>query len=141
LQVLWALGGKVEPKEEVVDGCMRQERPWLVLFLRVEDFSEMKPSQRNCWQTRGDCPGETRKEVGVYEETILGCLLSGTRRVPFPMEEMMKPKWSGRVWVGESKQPLSGAQTMPAVRRVSSIICRALETSSKEEQATHKSST
>jgi hypothetical protein len=49
LQVLWALGGKVAPKEEVVDGSLRQERSWLVLLLCVEDFSEMKPSQRNCW--------------------------------------------------------------------------------------------
>jgi hypothetical protein len=56
------------------------------------------------------------------------------------MEEMMKPKWSGRVWVGVSKQPLSGARTMPAARRVSSIICRTLEASSKAEQAINKSS-
>ncbi len=53
----------------------------------------------------------------------------------------MKPKWSGRVWVGVSKQPLSGARTMPVVRRVSSIICLALEASSKEEQVINKSST
>ncbi len=54
----------------------------------------------------------------------------------------MKPKWSGRVWVGVSKQPLSGARTMPAARNVSSIIiCRALEASSKEEQVINKSST
>jgi hypothetical protein len=43
------------------------------------------------------------------------------------MEEMMKTKWSDRVWVGESKHPLSGARTMSVVRSVSSIICRALE--------------
>jgi hypothetical protein len=42
--------------------------------LRVEDFSEMKSSQRNCWQARDGCPAETPKEVGVYETTILGCL-------------------------------------------------------------------
>ena len=53
----------------------------------------------------------------------------------------MKPKWSGRVWVGVSKQHLSGARTMPTVRSVSSIICRPLEASSKEEQAINKSST
>jgi hypothetical protein len=57
------------------------------------------------------------------------------------MEEMMNPKWSGRVWVGVSKQPLSGARTMSAVRNVSSIICRVLEVSSKEEQVINKSST
>ena len=57
------------------------------------------------------------------------------------MEEMLKPKWSGRVWVGVSKQPLSGARTMPAARSVSSIICRDLDASSKEEQAINKSST
>jgi hypothetical protein len=61
-------------EEEVVDGFLRQERPWLVLLLRVEDFSEMKSSQRNCWQARDDYPGETPKEVGVYEATILDCL-------------------------------------------------------------------
>ena len=91
----------------------------------------------------------------MYEATIRGCLeeqrarlasnaehlLSGTRRAPLPMEEMSNPKWSGRVWVGVSKQPLSGARIMPAVRSVSSIICRALEASSKEEQAMNKSST
>ena len=54
---------------------------------------------------------------------------------------MMKPKWSGRVWVGVSKQPLSGARTMPTARSVSSIICRALDDSSKEEQVINKSST
>ena len=53
----------------------------------------------------------------------------------------MKPKWSGRVWVGVSKQPLSGARTMPAARSVSSIICRGLDASSKEEQAINRSST
>jgi hypothetical protein len=53
---------------------LREEGSWLVLLLRVEDFSEMKASQRNCWQAGDDCPGETPKEVGVYEETILGCL-------------------------------------------------------------------
>jgi hypothetical protein len=57
------------------------------------------------------------------------------------MEEMMKPKWSDRVWVGVSKQPLSGARTMPAARSVSSIICRTLEASSKEEHAINRSST
>ena len=57
------------------------------------------------------------------------------------MEEMLKPEWSGRVWVGVSKQPWSGARTMPAARSVSSIICRALDASSKEEQAINKSST
>ena len=31
---------------------------------------------------------------------------------------MMKPKWSGRVWVGVSKQPLSGARTFSAERSV-----------------------
>jgi hypothetical protein len=74
LQVLWALVGKVAPEEEVVDSYLREERPWLVLLLRVEDFSEMKGSQRNCWQARDDCPGETPKEVGVNEVTILGSL-------------------------------------------------------------------
>ena len=34
-------------------------------------------------------------------------LLYGTRRAPLPMLEMMKPRWSGRVCVGVSKQPLS----------------------------------
>ena len=53
----------------------------------------------------------------------------------------MKSKWSGRVWVGVSKQTLSGARTMPAARSVSSIICRDLEVSTKEEQAINKSST
>ena len=53
----------------------------------------------------------------------------------------MKPKWSGRVWVGVSNQPLSGALTMPVARSVSSFICRALEASSKEEQEINKSST
>jgi hypothetical protein len=58
------------------------------------------------------------------------------------MEEMMKPKWSGRVWVGVLKQPLSVARTnRPAARRVSSILCRDLEASSKEEQTINKSST
>jgi hypothetical protein len=47
LQVLWALGGKVTPEEEVVDSCLSEERPWLVLLLRVEDFSEIKVGQRN----------------------------------------------------------------------------------------------
>jgi hypothetical protein len=56
------------------------------------------------------------------------------------MEEMMKSKWSGRVWVRVSKQPLSGARTMPVARSVSSI-CRVLEASLKEEQAINKSST
>ncbi len=53
----------------------------------------------------------------------------------------MKPKWSVRVWVGVSKQPLSDARTVSEARSVSSIICRALEASSKEEQAINKSST
>jgi hypothetical protein len=43
------------------------------------------------------------------------------------MEEMMKLKWSDRVWVGEWKYPLSGSRTMSVSRSVSSIICRALE--------------
>ncbi len=47
LQVLWARGGKVAPKEQVVDNCLREERPWLVLLLRVEDFSEIKADQGN----------------------------------------------------------------------------------------------
>jgi hypothetical protein len=47
LQVLWALGGKVASEEEVVDSFLREERPWLVQLLRVEDFSEMKASHRN----------------------------------------------------------------------------------------------
>jgi hypothetical protein len=153
LQVLGALGGKVAPQKQVVDICLREERPWLVLLLRVEDFSEIKAGQRNFWQSRDGCPGETPKEVGVYETTILGCLeehralddtghiLSGIRRASLPMEEMMKSKWSGRVWVGVSKQPLSGARTMPSARSVSSIICRALAASSKEEHVINKSST
>ena len=75
LQVLWALGGKVALKKQiVVDSCLREERPRLVLLLRVEDFSEIKAGQRNCWEARDGCPGETPKEVGVYETTILGCL-------------------------------------------------------------------
>ncbi len=53
----------------------------------------------------------------------------------------MKPKWSDRVWVGVSKQTLSGTRTMSAARSVSSIICRDLEASSKEEQEINKSST
>ena len=57
------------------------------------------------------------------------------------MEEMLKSKWSGRVWVGVSKESLSGTRTMPAARSVSSIICRTLEAFSKEEQAINKSST
>ncbi len=74
LQVLCALGGKVSPKEEAVDSYLREERSWLVLLLCVEDFSEMKGNQWNYWQGGDDCPGETSKEVGVYEVTILGCL-------------------------------------------------------------------
>ncbi len=53
----------------------------------------------------------------------------------------MKPKWSDRVWVGVSKQPLSGVRTMPVTRNVSSIICHDLEASSKEEQVINKSLT
>jgi hypothetical protein len=53
----------------------------------------------------------------------------------------MNPKWSGRVWVGVSKQPLSGARTMSEARSVSSIICRVHEASSNEEQTINKSST
>jgi hypothetical protein len=47
LQVLWVLGGKVAPEEQVVDSCLREERSWLVLLLRVEDFSEMKGNQQD----------------------------------------------------------------------------------------------
>jgi hypothetical protein len=43
---------------------------WLVLLLRVEDFSEMKASQRDRWQAGDGCPGETPKEVGVHKATI-----------------------------------------------------------------------
>jgi hypothetical protein len=57
-----ALDGKVAPKEQVVDNCLREERPCLVLFLRVEDFSEIKASQRNYWQVRDGFPGETRSQ-------------------------------------------------------------------------------
>ena len=53
----------------------------------------------------------------------------------------MKPRWSGRVCVGVSKQPLSGARTMPAARSVSSMMSRAREASSKELQAINRSST
>jgi hypothetical protein len=74
LHVLGALGGKVARKKQVVDNYLREERPWFVLLLRVEDFSEIKADQRNCWQARDGFPGETPKEVGVYEMTILGCL-------------------------------------------------------------------
>ena len=46
LQVLWALGGKVAPEEQVVDSCLREERSWLVLLLRVEDFGdESEPAE------------------------------------------------------------------------------------------------
>ena len=51
-----------------------QERSRLVLFLRVEDFSEMKVIQRDCRQSRDDGPREPTKEVGVDESTILDCL-------------------------------------------------------------------
>ncbi len=51
----------------------------------------------------------------------------------------MKTKWSDRVWVGVSKQALSGARTLPEARSVSSIIiCRDLEASSKEDQTINK---
>jgi hypothetical protein len=42
--------------------------------LQVEDFSEMKASQRNCWEAGDGFPRETSKEVEVYETTILDCL-------------------------------------------------------------------
>ena len=57
--------------------------------------------------------------------------LSGTRRSPLSILEMMKPRWSDRVCVGVSKQPLSGTRTMPGARSVSSMICRVLVASSK----------
>jgi hypothetical protein len=92
LQVLGALGGKVAPKKQVVDSCLRQERPWLVLLLRVEDFSEIKAGQRNCWQARDCCSGETPKEVGVYETTILGCLEE--QRARLTTQRKAPPLWN-----------------------------------------------
>jgi hypothetical protein len=92
LQVLWALGGKVSPEEQVVDNCLREERSWLVLLLRVEDFSEMKASQRDRWQARDVCPGETQKEVEVYETTILGCLEE--QRARLATQRKAPPFWN-----------------------------------------------
>jgi hypothetical protein len=53
LGVLEALDGKVAPKEQVVDSCLREERHWIVLLLHVEDFLEMRqiilyPRRRSC---------------------------------------------------------------------------------------------
>ncbi len=92
LQVLGALGGKVAPKKQVVDRCLREERPWFELLLRVEDFSEIKAVQRNCWQAIDDCPGETPKEVGVYETTILGCLEE--QRARLTTQRKAPPLWN-----------------------------------------------
>jgi hypothetical protein len=92
LQGLWALGGKVASEEQVIDGCLREERSWLVLLLRVEDFSEMKASQRDRWQARDGCPGETPKEVGVYETTIVGCLEE--QRTRLAMQRKAPPFWN-----------------------------------------------
>jgi hypothetical protein len=74
LQVLWALEPEVASKEQVVDGYLRQEKSRFVLLSCVEDFSEMKSSQRHSWQARDDCPREPTKEVGVDKVTILDCL-------------------------------------------------------------------
>ncbi len=92
LQVLGELNGKVAPKKQVVDSCLREERPWLELLLRVEDFSEIKAGQWNCWQARDDSPGETPKEVGVYETTILGCLEEQRARLTTQSKE--PPLWN-----------------------------------------------
>ena len=72
MQVLWALEPEAAPKEQVVDGCLMQERLRLVLLLGVEDFSEMKESQRDFRQARDDRAREPTKEVRVDEVTILG---------------------------------------------------------------------
>jgi hypothetical protein len=87
-----SLGGKVAPKEEVVDSCLREERSWLVLLLRVEDFSEMKASQRTCWQAGDGCPGETPKEVGVHKATIDGRLEKQRARLTTQREA--PPLWN-----------------------------------------------
>ena len=92
LQVLWALGGKVAPEEQVVDGCLREERSWFVLLLRVEDFSEMKTSQRDRWEAGDGCPGATPKEVGVYETTIVGCLEE--QRARWTTQRNAPPLWN-----------------------------------------------
>jgi hypothetical protein len=122
LQVLWALEPEVAPKEQVIDG-FEAGTISTVLLLRVEDFSEMKTSQRHCRQAKNGCPREHTKEVGVDKATILVCLEKQCARLTTQLEA--PPLWN----------------LLTETRSVSSIICRALDASSKEEQAINRSST
>ena len=73
LKILRAFEREVAPEEEAVYRGLRQKGLGLVLLLGVEYLAEVKTRQRHRWKARNGCPREATQEVGVDQETILGC--------------------------------------------------------------------